>query len=198
MQASQRTRFNDALEHAIARANEQGLPVVVCFGLTERLSGRERAALRVHAAEAGGRRGGTAEARDRVRHSARFAASIALDLSKHAALLVCDRGYLRHQKRWRDEVADGAKCMVVQVECDVVVPVEVVSDKAEYAARTIRPKIRKHWKTYLKPLTPPSTRSAAGLRLRGSVRLHEFALKVDRSVLPVARFRGAKSRRSDD
>ena len=35
MQASQRTRFNFALEHAIARANELGLPLVCVFGLMD-------------------------------------------------------------------------------------------------------------------------------------------------------------------
>ena len=30
--------------------------------------------------------------------------------------MVCDRGYLRHQKQWRDAVADGARCRVEQVE----------------------------------------------------------------------------------
>ncbi|MDZ7414295.1 MAG: deoxyribodipyrimidine photo-lyase, partial [candidate division KSB1 bacterium] len=35
MQASQRVEYNHALEYAIDRANELGLPVVVFFGLTE-------------------------------------------------------------------------------------------------------------------------------------------------------------------
>src|SRR5688572_31897487 len=35
MQASQRTRFNHALEYAIARANGLRLPVLVCFGLMD-------------------------------------------------------------------------------------------------------------------------------------------------------------------
>src|SRR5262249_5337900 len=35
MQASQRTRFNHALEYAIERANELGVGVRVCFGLMD-------------------------------------------------------------------------------------------------------------------------------------------------------------------
>lgn len=35
----------------------------------------------------------------------------------------------------------GAKCKVEQVETDVVAPVKVLSRDAEYAVRTIRPKI---------------------------------------------------------
>jgi len=52
---------------------------------------------------------------------------VALKLGRDAAVIVCDRGYLRHQRRWRDRVADGAGCRVEQVESDVVVPVEEVS-----------------------------------------------------------------------
>ena len=33
---------------------------------------------------------------------------VALGLAREAAVVVCDRGYLRHQKRWRDRFADAA------------------------------------------------------------------------------------------
>lgn len=52
----------------------------------------------------------------------------------------------RHQKAWRRKIAFLAGCRVVQVESDAVIPIEVVSNKAEYTARTIRPKIHKHLK----------------------------------------------------
>jgi deoxyribodipyrimidine photo-lyase len=55
---------------------------------------------------------------------------------------------------WREAVAKAARCRVDQVESDVVVPVDVVSDKAEYSARTIRPKIERHRETFLVPLEP--------------------------------------------
>ena len=45
---------------------------------------------------------------------------IALRVGRDAAMIVCDRGYLRHQRQWRDVVADAARCAVVQVESDVV------------------------------------------------------------------------------
>src|SRR4051812_10047018 len=35
MQQSQRVGYNHALEFTVARANERGLPVVVCFGLMD-------------------------------------------------------------------------------------------------------------------------------------------------------------------
>jgi deoxyribodipyrimidine photo-lyase len=62
-------------------------------------------------------------------------AEVALSLGQQASMIVCDRGYLKHQKRWRAQVAREAKCRLVQVESDVVVPVEVVSEKPN---KTIR------------------------------------------------------------
>jgi deoxyribodipyrimidine photo-lyase len=57
------------------------------------------------------------------------------------AAIVTDRGYLRHLREWRAEVAAEARCPVTMVEGDVVVPVEAASEKMETAARTIRRKI---------------------------------------------------------
>src|SRR5678815_559584 len=102
-------------------------------------------------------------------------ARVAIELSSRAALLVCDRGYLRHQRRWRDDVADGARCRVVEVEGDVVVPVEVASDKAEFAARTIRPKIHKHLSDYLKPLEPGRVKvKSLDLDVEGDIDLNDI------------------------
>ena len=61
-------------------------------------------------------------------------AEVALKLGRRASLIVCDRGYLAPQKAWCRQVADGASCAVVQVESDVVVPVNTASDKAEFAS----------------------------------------------------------------
>ena len=43
---------------------------------------------------------------------------VAIEFAKRAAMLVCDRGYLRLQKQWRDKVARAVKCRVLQVEGD--------------------------------------------------------------------------------
>ena len=82
-----------------------------------------------------------------------------------------DRGYLRIQKKWRRTAARRITCPLVQVESDVIVPVEVVSDKAEYAARTIRPSRAPPRPRHRRRLTrrrphrrPPSPRSDSRAR----------------------------------
>jgi deoxyribodipyrimidine photo-lyase len=124
-------------------------------------------------------------------------AGVAVQYAKGAAVVVADRGYLRHQKAWRDEVAAGCERLgvpVVRVESDVVVPVEVASNKREFAARTIRPKIQKRLGEFLTPVRAGRVkRSARGLGVKGYIDPRDPAkslakLKVDRSVGTVSEF----------
>jgi deoxyribodipyrimidine photo-lyase len=79
---------------------------------------------------------------------------VAIDAGKVASLVVTDRAYMLPQKKWREMVAGDAGCLLTQVESDVVVPVEFASDKQEYAARTLRPRIQEYLDDFLVGLTP--------------------------------------------
>jgi deoxyribodipyrimidine photo-lyase len=59
----------------------------------------------------------------------------------NASLLVTDYGPLRLGRMWRDTVTNAVACPFHEVDAHNVVPVWEASDKREYAARTIRPKI---------------------------------------------------------
>jgi deoxyribodipyrimidine photo-lyase len=65
---------------------------------------------------------------------------------------VVDRGYLRIQRAWRDDASKRMECLLLQVESDVIVPVEETSPKEEYAAATIRSKIKRKLDGFLVPL----------------------------------------------
>ena len=190
MQQSQRTEYNDALNVAIREANRCELPLVAVFGLTDAYP---EANLRhftfmleglQEVAEALRRRG--------IRLVVRLGSPphVALNLGHDAALIVCDAGYLRHQRAWRRKVARKADCCVLQVETDAVVPVGVASDKAEYAARTIRPRINRHLESYLTLPRSPSLKhrepdlEIPGLDLTDIERVLK-RLNIDRSVGPV-------------
>ncbi len=187
MQASQRAAWNHALEYAIAEANQRRLPVVALFGLTDAYP---EANLRHYAFMLEGLRETQAVLRARgiqlvvLRQSPEEAA---VAMAADAALLVTDRGYTRIQKQWRQHVARYAPCPAVQVESDVVVPVEAVSDKEEYAAATIRPKLHRLLKTFLVPLAEtPVERDSLGLKLDGfdigDLGAALAKLEVDRTV----------------
>ena len=194
MQASQRAEDNHALEHAVRQANALRLPLVAVFGLTARFP---EANLRHYAFMLQG----LAETRRALEErGVRLVAlrgspsRAALTLADEAALLVTDRGYLRVQKRWRREVARRAPCPVVQVESDVVVPVETASHKEEYSAATLRRKLTPLLDGFLVPLRATALRrDSLGLDLGGLDELaHEDlpgvlrSLRVRRSVKPTA------------
>ena len=121
-------------------------------------------------------------------------ADVAVDLASDAALVVCDRGYLRHQRQWRDQLVADVDVPVVQVESDVVVPVELASDKREHAARTIRPKITKHLGRFLVPLKATTLKNTTAPDVEGEDVSDPAAylgrLDVDASVPPVPLFTG--------
>ena len=158
MQQSQRAEENHALEYAVRQANCNNLMVVVAFCLTERYPD---ANLRHYTFMLEGlcETQKTLAGRG-IRMILRIGDPVRdiLDLSQKAAMIVCDRGYLRHQRAWRRTLAQAAGCPVVQVETDVVVPVEIVSDKAEYAAYTLRPKIHRQLPRFLTPVDPQPVR----------------------------------------
>lgn len=198
MQASQRTRFNYALEYAIEQANELNKPLVVCFGLMDDFP---EANERHYAFLLEGLRDVSVNLKARgikfvVKHGQAFDA--ALHYAKRAVGVVCDRGYLRFQKRWRDTVADDAQVRVVQIESDVVVPVETVSQKHEIGARTLRPKIHRLWESYLVDLKPGEVkRPSLKLTVEGDIDVTDPALalkklKLDRSVKPTTFFTGGE------
>jgi len=152
MQAAQRAQYNHALEHAIDLANENRIPLVVFFGIT---SNYPRANERHYRFMLQGLQEVKANLAQRgIRFVARKTEPVAgaVRMAERARLVVTDRGYLRHQKSWRRNLARLVECPLVEVETDVVVPVEEVSRKEEYAARTIRPKIHNLLPDYLLPL----------------------------------------------
>jgi deoxyribodipyrimidine photo-lyase len=194
MQQSQRAEENHALEYAIELANHLDRPLMVVFGLTD---GYPEANLRHYRFMLEGLRETSATLAKRGIQMAVQLGSppdVALKAGQKAAVIVCDCGYLRFQKAWRRSVARKAACRVVQVEADVVVPVAVTSSKAEYAARTLRPKITRHLNEYLKEFHVVRLKhSSLGLGRKNStsklnleaIDALQSRLDVDRSVEPV-------------
>jgi deoxyribodipyrimidine photo-lyase len=193
MQQSQRAEYNHALEYAVQQANKMGQGVVVVFGL---MDDYPEANLRHYTFMLEGlQETQAALAKRDIKMVVQKGnpVNVVLSAGRKASLIVCDRGYLRHQRQWRQKVARNAGCRVVQVESDVVVPLEVVSNKAEYAARTIRPKINKCLQDYLIEFKPtrikkPSLKTrVSGLDLSDTEALTK-KLSLDKSVLPVSGF----------
>jgi deoxyribodipyrimidine photo-lyase len=152
MQASQRAHYNHPLEYAIQQANRLRLPVVAFFGLTPRYP---EANLRHYTFMLEGLQETSATLKRKgIKLVVRLGSpeKEIISLADRASLVVADRGYTSVQRKWREQAARRLKCPLIQVESDVIVPVEVVSGKEEYSAATIRPKITKLLPQFLLPL----------------------------------------------
>ena len=196
MGLAQRARFNPALEYAVDEANARGLPVLVCYGIAEGFP-------EVNARHWSFLLEGLAEVRPELeRRGIAFVTrraqpvETALLYAVDAALVVCDRNYLKPVRQFYADFAARAPCRVIQVEGDVVVPVETASPKHEFAARTLRPKLHRLWQQYLVPLEERQVlRRADGLNAESTLDLSDVSrlvasLKADQSVRPVRRFKG--------
>lgn len=197
MQRAQRTRFNHALEFAFCHAEATGLPLVVGLALPdhdEEPSERHRVFLL---------QGLRDVARNLARRRIAFVVrrgppdAVAISLSYRAAMLICDGGYLRHERAWRRSVAEAAPCPVIEVETDLVVPVEHASAKLETAARTFRPKLQRALEEFLDWADEghPATRA---IDLEGDLDPRDLdgtlgALGIDRSLPRRASFEGGEN-----
>jgi deoxyribodipyrimidine photo-lyase len=195
MQASQRTEFNHAFEYAKHLANKYEKPLVVFFGITDSFP---EANLRHYKFMLEGLK----EVKEQLeKQNISFICQKispekgVVRLSKDACLVVTDRGYLKIQRKWRNYVAKKINSALIQVESDVVVPVETASIKEEYAAATIRPKINKNLMKYLVPLDSIEKINNSKLFSYETIDLSNTKkilseLNLDNSVKPVDSFHG--------
>lgn len=141
MQSSQRLGWNHALQYAVKEANRRGVPLVILFTLVpvfpEASLGHYRFMLE-----------GLLELKRQLfLQGTRFIlrtgspSAIVSELGSEAAVVVTDRDYLKHQQRWREEVARELLCQFTEIESNVVVPVEAASRKEEWSAATFRRKV---------------------------------------------------------
>lgn len=157
MQQSQRTKYNYALEFAIERANLLKKPLLVVFGLTADYPEANERHYKFMLE-------GLADIKKNLdRRNIGFELLDGVpdesikSVMPDAKELIMDKGYMKIQKIWRKNIKDwineNYSMNVFEVEGDVVVPIYIASEKLEYAARTIRPKINRHLDEYLHPLS---------------------------------------------
>ncbi|HDQ08454.1 MAG TPA: deoxyribodipyrimidine photolyase [Methanoculleus sp.] len=195
MQASQRTQFNHALEYAVRMANALSLPLCVCFVWNPRYP---EANLRHYTFMAEGLGETAAALRKRGIGWVLRCGDPPVEvkgLSADAACVVTDRSYTAPPKAWRAALADQVVCPFIQVESNVVVPVDTASEKEEWSAATLRKKINRLLPEYLVPVdqSSPAARFEATGSIGGKSPEPESCLSdpgIDRSVPPSPIFRG--------
>lgn len=200
MQQAQRVHYNHALLHAIELANDHDLPIVVFFGLTTNypfanlrnyqfmLEGLKEVKILLE------------KLHINFVFKLRSPELGVLDYINEASFLVMDKGYLKHQRDWRKYVIDAIdekqlSLGVDIIDSDVIVPVSFVSDKVEYGAYTIRPKLTKVFRDFRDFKTLPSVSCKTQLNLKSDDDLNNFEvllhqLPIDQSIQPSKIYHG--------
>lgn len=143
-----RLHDNWAYLYARMRAEEAKRPLVVVYNLAPGFLG---GGLRAHLFKLAGLR--EVEAHAKVLSTPFFivpadgVASFVEEYDAHS--LVTDFSPLRLQQTWLKDTAMRVRCPVYEVDAHNIIPAWVVSEKLEFAARTIRPKIHRHIASYL-------------------------------------------------
>ncbi|MFA7080730.1 MAG: deoxyribodipyrimidine photo-lyase [Candidatus Bathyarchaeia archaeon] len=198
MQSSHRVENNWALTYAANQANKTDLPLVVFFGLSQDF------------AEANYRHywfmlEGLREVSEKLENrKTKFVVKVGspaknlVELSKEAALVVVDKAYLKTNLSWYKYAAENCEAGLIQVEDNVVVPVEEASSKEEYSAATLRPKILSKLNYFLElPTAVALNRSSLNLEI-DTINIDELedvlsTIKVDKTVDKSPFFRGGTS-----
>ena len=152
MQSSQRTSFNHALEYAIQTSNKLNKFLKVYFVINKSYPEAQNRHF-IFMLE------GLYEVQKELSQKniqmileIGNPIEIISKLSRKSCLIVTDRAYIKTINSWKKEVSNKIDCQLVQVETEAIVPIEEVSNKEEYGAYTIRPKIKKLLGDYLHPL----------------------------------------------
>jgi deoxyribodipyrimidine photo-lyase len=198
MQSSQRTSFNHALTYAIEKANELSESLLVLFVIKKNYPELN---LRHYAFMLEGLRDVW---ENLSKKGIRFIVKVEDPLtavkmfSNYASLVVTDTGYLGTDRQLTKSVSDQLQCALIQIESDVVVPVEVASSKEEYTAFTIRRKIKPNLPRFLKKFEENELHVKSHLFNFTSfdVRNPTKALKdlsINKDVLPSESFKGGEN-----
>lgn len=149
MQSSQRLEYNQALGYAVERANQLNQPLLVFFLVDSDYPEANYGHFEFMFT-------GLKEVKRKFkRKNINFdiyeykSLDDLVKILKDASLIVSEKVYLKHLRKWKNEAAKKIKIPFYLIESNVICPLEEVSSKEEYAAYTIRKKINKIKNEYL-------------------------------------------------
>lgn len=136
---AQRCEYNHGLEFAVHMSNKLRKPLVVFFGAEVEYQYKRHRDFMLE--------GLKDVALSLKKRGIRFIAgncsgeSGMHKLSSSASMIITDKPYIKEEIVARDKVMEIVTCPFIEVESNVLVPVETVTNKEEYAASTIRKKL---------------------------------------------------------
>lgn len=203
MQQSQRLEYNHALNLAIELANQNNLPLLVLFVLAPQYPG---ANLRHDTFMMEG----IAELFPRLRILGATPVirigdpvDVVPTFFQDAAAVVFDVGYTRLQREWRKQLyrtisTDYPHTSLYSAESDLIVPIREASDKTEYGAYTLRPKLHRKLPDYMVEPVLPALINKQVLAIHSDFAVADWpkilaSLPIDQTILPVASTPGGRT-----
>lgn len=203
MQSAQRIHYNHALNYAIDSANKKGLPLIVLFNI---VPSYPEANFRHY----------TFMLEGLLELQKQFKAkdilfvitfgevqnSIAPYL-KEADTLIMDRGYLKPQRKMRNDVykfivTQNYSIDIIQIETEVLIPVEALYPKAAYGAYVLRPSVMKKMYDYIDYKSDKDLVNKTKITIGESIDISDVQgflakLSIDQSIKPYKKFIGGYS-----
>jgi len=155
MSHSHRANFNHSLEYAINLSNDNKKPLLVYFPITDKYKYSNARYYKFML-------DGVLEAKKSIEERGiKFIIEKSddikqrvIEISKNAIALITDKAYLKYYRKLYSDIAKRLYIPFYEVESDVCVPVEIVSQKQEVYAFDIRKKIYDLLGSYLLELKP--------------------------------------------
>lgn len=203
MQSAQRIQYNHALNYAIKQANEKDLPVIVMFNIVPNY---KEANLRHYTFMLEGIQFVQKALKDKGIQFDICYGQITQSIEpylQHADTLVLDRGYLKPQKKMRNDVyklikSNAYPVDIIQIETENLIPVEALYPKAAYGAYVIRPHVMKKMFEYMDYKKDETLINRTKIEITKSVditNIDSFLSKfeIDQTVKPYPMFKGGYS-----
>ena len=111
---------------------------------------------------------------------------------------ISDKAYTRYLRTTKETIYQEAKALnlyTLEVESDLIVPVKTASDKLEYAARTIRPKLLKQKDPFLRLYDVPPLKVQKGTLssvIQPDLKTFIKGLPIDHTVKVARLFKGGE------
>lgn len=200
MQQSQRIHYNHALERAIEYANQKGLPVLVLLVLDPAYKEANQRHYQFMLE-------GLKDVFDwgtKLGFNMVFRIGNPVDIVKtflnDTDTLILDQAYLKYPLKWRYDIVQSIQdnelpITVEMVDTDLIVPVRIASNKVEYGAYTLRPKLHKLMDVFIdfKKLSILNNQSQLSITSEfnfDNIEALLNRLKIDDSVKPYEGFKG--------
>src|SRR5690554_5754092 len=152
MQHSQRIYYNHVLDHAIGISNRLKKPLLVIFVLNEEFPNSNMRHFYFMLEGLNEVEKGLKDMGIKFLILKGNPVNRVVEIAKESSIVITDRGYTKVEKDWRERISNNLDKRFIQVETDVIIPVEELSNKEEYSAATIRRKINLMLNDYLKEL----------------------------------------------